>query len=83
MQEVNITRENLIEFDFENFFIFFDKKRDIWFMEFFNEDDEEDMLVLQDGDSSFYNNEKKFLEFLGFLEADFTRIKSFVKGKQG
>ena len=71
MSEVNIFNEELDEFEFEKFSIFFDKKRKTWFLE---SNDEVLNLVLN---SEVIESNKKELNSIDFKQEYLNDLKKF------
>ena len=75
-EDINIFNEELAEFEFEKFSIFYDKKRFIWFLESTDEDVELNIVLTPE---VIEENEKKLKE-LDFEAKYLDDLKSFLKG---
>lgn len=73
MDDINIQNEDLMEFEFVMFSIFFDPSRNTWFLEAYEE--ELDIVLNEET----INQNKEVLETIGFDIDDLDNLKNFVK----
>ena len=79
MEEVAIIQEQITEFEFETFSVFFDKEKNIWFLEIYGDDEEMERFPIEDTEDIVYTtNSEKFRE-LEFYEEDFLKLKNFIQ----
>ncbi len=73
MDDINIQNEDLIEFEFEKFSIFFDEVRQTWFLEAYEELFD---IVLDD---ETLKEHKDKLDSIEFKEEELNNLKKFVE----
>lgn len=78
MEDIGIFEEELLEFEFDGFSIFHDKKRSIWFLETDEDDDDRITITIEDSEKSYFEEEKDALEKFNFSEEDLNTIKKFL-----
>lgn len=81
MEEVPIYNEELVEFEYDTFSVFYDSLDKVWFLETYGDDDERDEIILE--------NEKEQVDFsidelrnLNFTEEEFLKLKTFLEDKK-
>jgi hypothetical protein len=79
--EITIIDEELVEFEYDNFSVFHDPQRSIWFLETYEDDEDREEVILENeqGIADFSEEE---LESLGFTEEEFLKLKTFLKEKK-
>ena len=78
--EVNIFNETVSLFDFETFSVHFVEETGVWFLEIEAEEEElKRTIILEDKETSFFEENKTKLDELEFFQKDFDGLKKFVK----
>lgn len=72
-KEISIYNEELIEFEFNDFSIFYDKIKEIWFLESY----EEELSIVLDDET--FNSQKDILDKLNFDSIYLDNLKEFIK----
>jgi hypothetical protein len=81
MSEVPIYNEELIEFEYDNFSVFHDPVRDIWFLETYEDEDNITEIVIEDLREKIEFS-KELLKDINFTEEEFLKLKIFLKEKK-
>jgi hypothetical protein len=81
MSEVPIYNEDLIEFEYDNFSVFHDPVRDIWFLETYEDEDNITEIVIEDLREKIEFS-KELLKDINFTEEEFLKLKIFLKEKK-
>lgn len=81
MSEVPIYNEELVEFEYDNFSVFHDPVRDIWFLETCEDEDNITEIVLEDLREKIEFS-KELLKDINFTEEEFLKLKIFLKEKK-
>lgn len=81
MDDVNIYNEEIVEFEYDTFSVFYNSLDKVWFLETYGDDDEREEIMLE--------NEKEQVDFsidelrnLNFTEEEFLKLKTFLKDKK-
>lgn len=81
MEEVPIYNEELVEFEYDNFSVFHDPIRNIWFLETYEDDDDREEIILED-EQGITDFSEESLKSLNFTEEEFLKLKMFLKEKK-
>ena len=81
MEEITFYNEELIEFEYDNFSVFHDPKRSIWFLETYEDDDEREEIILEN-DQGVVDFFEEDIKNLGFTEEEFIKLKTFLKDRK-
>lgn len=81
MEEVPIYNEELVEFEYDNFSVFHDPIRNIWFLETYEDEDNITEIVLEDSKEQIEFS-KDLLTDINFTEEEFLKLKIFLKEKK-
>lgn len=78
MDDISIQNEELIEFEYDNFSVFHDPKRSIWFLETYDDEDEVERVIIENSEGMNYSINSEFFSKIGFTEENFVNLKNFV-----
>lgn len=81
-EDTEITHEELSEFEFDEFSVFFVKDNSLWFLETHADDDELERIIIEDQEGMTYKHNEDFFNKVKFLEEDFQRLKKFMEGNK-
>ncbi len=81
MTDILIVQEELMEFEFETFSVFFDKQRKIWFLETYGDEDEQNSFILQDDEGDYLTILESELGALPFTVEMFDTLKEVVSNE--
>lgn len=79
--EITIIEEELVEFEYDNFSVFHDPVRDIWFLETYEDEDNITEIVIEDSKEKIEFS-KELLKDINFTEEEFLKLKIFLKEKK-
>jgi len=80
-KEVNIYNENISLFDFDDFEISYINETKQWVFNTKEDDEFKRTIILEEGEISYFDDNKKLLEDFNFTLDSFNKIKKFYKGK--
>ncbi len=75
--EVKIENRKEMEFEFEDFNVIYDPIEEIWLLNIYNENNDEEFFLIEGKDVK-YEDQKDLLEEKGLQEKDFKKLKNFL-----
>ena len=81
MEDITFYNEELIEFEYDNFSVFHDPVRGIWFLETYGDDDEREEIILEN-EQGMADFSEEDIKNLGFTEEEFLKLKTFLKDRK-
>lgn len=75
--EIPIFEEDLFEFEFDGFSVFYNASEDIWFLETDKDDDEKESFIIQNSEVTYVDGNEVF-NTLGFTPEMFSKLKEFI-----
>ena len=81
MEEVPIYNEDFVEFEYDNFSVFHDPVRGIWFLETYEDDDEREGIILEN-EQGMADFSEEDIKNLGFTEEEFIKLKTFLEDRK-
>ncbi len=78
--EINIENRKEIEFEFEYFNIIYDPIEELWILNEYDENDDEEFILIEDKDLTYEDNED-FWKEKGLQKENFDKLKDFINEK--